>query len=93
MAQNENGEETKKSEHGATSVFVSSTTLLSLSEADGGRCGQQVVGQKVLARPDVALYEPTLYLSKSYHVHVVYHVRLYLSLLSPRRASLHPPEG
>ena len=55
MAQNENGEETQKSEHARTSVFTSSTTLLSLSEADGGRCGQQVV-QKVLGRRDGTLY-------------------------------------
>ena len=48
MAQNENGEETQKSEHDSTSVIVSSTIVLSLSEADGGRCGQQVVAKKVL---------------------------------------------
>ena len=41
MAQNLKGEEPKKSEHGNTSAFVSSTTLLSLSEADGaGASGQ-----------------------------------------------------
>ena len=51
MAQNENGEETQKSEHARTSVFTSSTTLLSLSEADDGRCGQQVVLKKVPAAP------------------------------------------
>ena len=46
----------KESEHDTTSVFTSSTIVLSLSEADGGRCGQQVVAKKVLARPDGALY-------------------------------------
>ena len=56
MAQNENGEETKKSEHDSACVIVSSTTLLSLSEADGGRCGQQVAGQKVLVSPDRTPY-------------------------------------
>ena len=59
MAQNENGEETQKSEHGSRRVIVSSTIVLSLSEADGGRCGQQVGGQKVLARRDGTLYAPT----------------------------------
>ena len=49
MAQNENGEETQKSEHDSACVIVSSTIVLSLSEADGGRCGQQVVHQKVPA--------------------------------------------
>ena len=29
----------KESEHDTTSVFTSSTIVLSLSEADGGRCG------------------------------------------------------
>ena len=52
MAQNENGEETQKSEHARTCVIVSSTIVLSLSEADGGRCGQQVVAKKVLAAAD-----------------------------------------
>ena len=56
MAQNENGEETKKSEHDSACVIVSSTTLLSLSEADGGRCGREVVHQKALAAPACALY-------------------------------------
>ena len=37
MAQNENGEETQNSEHETTSVFTSSTIVLSLSKADGGR--------------------------------------------------------
>ena len=49
MAQNENGEETQKSEHDTRRVIVSSTIVLSLSEADGGRCGREVFGQKVLA--------------------------------------------
>ena len=52
MAQNENGEETQKSEHGRRRVIVSSTIVLSRSEADGGRCGQQVVAKKVLAAAD-----------------------------------------
>ena len=56
MAQNENGEETQKSEHDSTSVIASSTIVLSLSEADGGRCGQQVVAKKVLAAPAGTLY-------------------------------------
>ena len=42
MAQNENGEETQKSEHDTIRAIVSSTTLLSLAEADGGRCGREV---------------------------------------------------
>ena len=46
MAQNENGEETQKSEHARACVIVSSTTLLSLAEADGGRCGREVVHQR-----------------------------------------------
>ena len=56
MAQNENGEETQKSEHDTIRVIVSSTIVLSLSEADGGRCGQQVVAKKVLASPDRTPY-------------------------------------
>ena len=55
MAQNENGEETQKSEHARRRVIVSSTIVLSLSEADGGRCGREVVLKKVLVRPDVRL--------------------------------------
>ena len=58
MAQNENGEETKKSEHDTRRVIVSSTIVLSLSEADGGRCGQQVAGHIALSR--VALILPRL---------------------------------
>ena len=58
MAQNENGEETQKSEHDSTSVFTSSTTLLSLSEADGGRCGREVLlHQKVPAAPARTPYD------------------------------------
>ena len=55
MAQNENGEETKKSEHDSTSVFTSSTIVLSLSEADGGRCGREVFLKKVLVSRDGTL--------------------------------------
>ena len=57
MAQNENGEETQKSEHARRRVIVSSTIVLSLSEADGGRCGQQVAGQKVPGAPARTLYQ------------------------------------
>ena len=57
MAQNENGEETQKSEHGRRRVIVSSTIVLSLSEADGGRCGREVFGQKVPAAPARTLYD------------------------------------
>ena len=56
MAQNENGEETQKSEHARRRVIVSSTIVLSLSEADGGRCGREVFLKKVLARRDGAPY-------------------------------------
>ena len=58
MAQNENGEETQKSEHARRRVIVSSTIVLSLSEADGGRCGQQVAGH--LSRVAFALILPRL---------------------------------
>ena len=52
MAQNENGEETQKSEHARACVIVSSSIVLSLSEADGGRCGREVLlHQKVPAAP------------------------------------------
>ena len=64
MAQNENGEETQKSEHDSACVIVSSTTLLSVSEADGGRCGQQVSGQKVLANRDTPFFLFFFFFSK-----------------------------
>ena len=59
MAQNENREESQKSEHDNTGLYHRLRLLYnithSLAEADGARCGREVSAKTVLAGPACTL--------------------------------------